>query len=283
MLVNATKLLIKAQLGNYAICQFNINNLEWTRFILEECQSNKSPVMLGVSSSAANYMGGLNTVANLVKSLIKDLNISIPVVLHLDHGTTYEICKEAIDAGFTSVMIDASKYSLNKNIEITKKVVDYANKFNVSVEAEIGQIGGEEDGIKGDVLLADINDCVNLVNETKINFLAPAVGSAHGLYKGKPNLDFNRITKIKNETKIPLVLHGASGISDEDIKKAIQCGIAKININTDIQVAWAKQVRLFLKNDLDVFDPRKIIKSGEEAFKEIVKNKLVLTNSINKK
>ncbi|MDD4282775.1 MAG: class II fructose-bisphosphate aldolase, partial [Bacilli bacterium] len=159
MLVNTKEILIKASEKGYAICQFNINNLEWTKFILEECEINKAPVILGVSGGAAKYMGGFNTVFNMVTGLIKDLNITIPVALHLDHGVDFKICKEAIDAGFTSVMIDASKNPLDKNIEITKMVTDYASKFNVSVEAELGHIGGEEDGIIGNILFAEVNDC----------------------------------------------------------------------------------------------------------------------------
>ncbi|NLM63545.1 MAG: class II fructose-1,6-bisphosphate aldolase [Mollicutes bacterium] len=282
MLVNAKEILTKAMKNGYAVCQFNINNLEWTKFILEECEKNKAPVILGVSCGASRYMGGFNTVYNMVTGLLKDLNITIPVVLHLDHGSDFETCKKAIDAGFTSVMIDASKYDLKTNIEITKKVTDYAKKHNVTVEAEIGQIGGEEDTVEGKILFAKTEDSVKLVNETNIDFLAPALGSVHGLYKGKPNLQFDRMLEIKNKTNIPLVLHGASGLSEKDIKRALSCGISKININTDLQIAWSKQVREFLSNNEDVYDPRKIIKAGEEAFKKTIVEKLILTNSINK-
>ncbi len=282
MLVNAKEILTKAMKNGYAVCQFNINNLEWTKFILEECEKNKAPVILGVSCGASRYMGGFNTVYNMVTGLLKDLNITIPVVLHLDHGSDFETCKKAIDAGFTSVMIDASKYDLKTNIEITKKVTDYAKKHNVTVEAEIGQIGGEEDTVEGKILFAKTEDSVKLVNETNIDFLAPALGSVHGLYKGNPNLQFDRMLEIKNKTNIPLVLHGASGLSEKDIKRALSCGISKININTDLQIAWSKQVREFLSNNEDVYDPRKIIKAGEEAFKKTIVEKLILTNSINK-
>jgi fructose-bisphosphate aldolase class II len=282
MLVNAKEILTKAMKNGYAVCQFNINNLEWTKFILEECEKNKAPVILGVSCGASRYMGGFNTVYNMVTGLLKDLNITIPVVLHLDHGSDFETCKKAIDAGFTSVMIDASKYDLKTNIEITKKVTDYAKKHNVTVEAEIGQIGGEEDTVEGKILFAKTEDSVKLVNETNIDFLAPALGSVHGLYKGNPNLQFDRMLEIKNKTNIPLVLHGASGLSEKDIKRALSCGISKININTDLQIAWSKQVREFLSNNENVYDPRKIIKAGEEAFKKTIVEKLILTNSINK-
>ncbi len=282
MFINTKDMLLHAKRGNYAVCQFNVNNLEWAKFILEECGLNKAPVILGISSGAAKYMGGFNTVFGMIESLIKDLNISIPVALHLDHGTDFEVCKKAIDAGFSSVMIDASKNPLNKNIEITKRVVDYAKTFNVSVEAEIGHIGGEEDGITGSILYAEVDECVKLAAETDIDSLAPALGSVHGIYKGEPELQFDRMLEINNKTDIPLVLHGASGISEEDIRKAIDCGITKININTEIQTAWSQQVRDFLNNNLDIYDPRKIIKAGESSFKNVVKEKLTLTDSINK-
>ena len=179
-------------------------------------------------------------------------------------------------------MIDASKYNLEKNIEITKMVSEYAKEFNVSVEAEIGHIGGVEDEVSGEVLYAKVDDCVKLVNETNIDFLAPALGSVHGIYKGKPNLQFDKMLDVKNKTKIPLVLHGASGLTENDIKKAIKCGISKININTDLQMVWSRQVREFLNINKNIYDPRKIIKAGESDFKKTVREKLILTNSIDK-
>lgn len=282
MLVNTKKLLIKANNEKYALCQFNINNLEWTKFILEACEINKAPVILGVSCGAVKYMGGYNTVFKMVEGLVKDLNITIPVALHLDHGTDFKACKQAIDAGFTSVMIDASQEPLDKNIEITKQVVDYAKSFNIPVEAEIGILGGEEDGVAGNILYAKVDDCLKMVKETKIDSLAPALGNVHGMYKGKPNLNFKRMQEIKENVKIPLVLHGASGLSETDIKKAINYGIAKININTDLQIAWSKEIRNFLKNNPNIYDPRKIIKAGENEFKKVIKEKLILTESINK-
>ena len=232
---NSNEMLIKALKNKYAVAQFNINNLEWTKYILEECEKNKAPVILGVSEGAIKYMGGYNVVSNIVKSLIKDLNITIPVVLHLDHGSSIESCKKAIDAGFTSVMIDASKYELSKNIEIVKEVVNYAKRFNVSVEAEVGHIGGDEDGIANEIYFAKTEECSRLVKETHIDTLAPALGSVHGLYKGKPNLNYTRMKEISEKLNIPLVLHGGTGIPDEDILKAIENGINKININTELQ------------------------------------------------
>ncbi len=282
MLVNMKEMLNKADSGKYAVPHFNINNLEWTRFILEECQELNSPVILGVSEGAIKYMGGYKTVSNLVKSLISDLNITIPVALHLDHGSSYESCVKAIDNGFTSVMIDASKYPLEENINITKQVVLYAKDKNVTVEAEIGAVGGEEDGVADELAYAKIEDAVKLVDSTNIDFLAPALGSVHGIYKGKPKLDFERMVKIHELIKLPLVLHGGSGIPDELIKKSISCGITKININTELQIAWSNAVRIFLNENDKVYDPRKIIKGGEIAMKEMIKEKIILFGSNNK-
>ena len=273
------EMLNKADSGKYAVPQFNINNLEWTRFILEECQELNSPVILGVSEGAIKYMGGYKTVSNLVKSLISDLNITIPVALHLDHGSSYESCVKAIDNGFTSVMIDASKYPLEENINITKQVVLYAKDKSVTVEAEVGAVGGEEDGVANELAYAKIEDAVKLVDSTNIDFLAPALGSVHGIYKGKPKLDFIRMEKIHKLVNIPLVLHGGSGIPDDLIQKAISCGICKININTELQIAWSQGVRQFLQVNQKVYDPRKIIKAGEKAMKEMIKEKVILFGS----
>ena len=282
MLENMKDMLNKADSGKYAVPQFNINNLEWTRFILEQCQELNSPVILGASEGAIKYMGGYKTVFNLVKSLISDLNITIPVALHLDHGSSYESCVKAIDNGFTSVMIDASKYPLAENINITKQVVMYAKDKNVTVEAEVGAVGGEEDGVANELAYAKVEDATKLVAETNIDFLAPALGSVHGIYKGEPKLDFERMVKIHELTRLPLVLHGGSGIPDELIKKAISCGITKVNINTELQLAWSKAVREFLNENKEVYDPRKVIKSGEKALKEMVTEKVNLFGSNNK-
>lgn len=278
MLVNTKKILNDAKERHYAIPHFNINNLEWTKYILEECQELNNPVILGVSEGAAKYMGGFNTVANMVNGLIKDLNITIPVVLHVDHGT-FEGCIKAIDAGFSSVMYDGSKLSLEENIENTKKIVAYAHSKNVTVEAEIGHIGGEEDGVADTLAYAKVEDAVKLAKETNIDLLAPALGSVHGIYKGEPKLDFDRMRQIQALTNLPLVLHGGSGIPDELIKKGIECGICKLNINTELQIAWTKGVREKLNNDPDVYDPRKVIKAGEANMKEAIKEKIELLNS----
>ena len=280
MLVNMKEMLEKAKQNKYAVPHFNINNLEWTRFILEECEILKSPVILGVSEGAIKYMGGYKVVADITKNLINSLEITIPVSLHLDHGSDFANCKKAIDSGFTSVMIDASKYNLEENINKTKEVVEYAKKFNVTVEAEIGHIG--EDNVNSGILYADVDECIKLVNNTNIDFLAPALGSVHGLYKGEPNLDFNRMEEISKKVNLPLVLHGGTGIPDFQIKKAIACGTSKINVNTELQIAWTKGVRIFLDNDTSTYDPRKIIKSGEDSMKQAIKDKVELFGSKNR-
>lgn len=272
MLVNMIDILNKAKEGKYAVAQFNINNLEWTRFILEESNLLKVPVILGVSEGATKYMGGYVTVVNLINNLVEYLNISVPVVIHLDHGSSFESCKKAIDAGFTSVMIDASDKDLEENIKITKLVVDYAHSNNVSVEAEIGHVGGGTT----DILYAEVEDCIKFCEETNIDCLAPALGSVHGPYHGKPVLTFDRMKEISAKVDIPLVLHGGSGIYDEQIKKAISCGICKININTELQQAWAKGVRDSLTQDKEIYDPRKIIKFGENPLKNMIKDKVDL-------
>ena len=282
MLENMNRMLEKAKVGKYAVAQLNINNLEWTRFVLEACEENKAPVILGVSEGAIKYMGGYNVVFSIVRSLIKDLGITIPVALHLDHGSSLESCMKAVDAGFTSVMIDASKFSIEENIKVTKAVVDYAHKYNVSVEAEVGAVGGQEDDVIDLLAYAKVEDAVRIAKETAIDVLAPALGSVHGLYKGEPKLDFGRMEQIKELIDNPLVLHGGTGIPDDLIKHAISCGISKININTELQIVWTKAVREFLKNDDKVYDPRKVIKSGEGSIKESIKEILTLFGSINK-
>ena len=279
---NMKNMLEKAKNGKYAVPHLNINNLEWTKYILEECEHQKSPVILGVSEGAARYMGGYNVIVKMVEGLIQDLEITIPVALHLDHGSSFETCKEAIDAGFTSVMIDASKYELDENIRITNEVVEYANKRNVSVEAEIGHIGGTEDGVSNEILHANVEDCVKIVSATNLCCLAPALGSVHGIYKGEPNLNFQRMIEISDKTNLPLVLHGGTGIPDEKIKKSIICGISKININTELQIAWHESVKKFMEKNVNAYDPRKVIGSGEMAIKEAVRKKIVLLGSNNK-
>lgn len=282
MLVNMKEMLIQAKNNKYAVAQFNINNLEWIRFILEECEECKSPVILGVSEGAAKYMCGYKCVVDMVKNIMTYLGITIPVAIHLDHASSVESCIKAIDAGFTSVMIDSSKETLEKNIEITKQVVLYASPRNVTVEGEIGHIGGNEDGVQGGILYAEVTDCIKYCEETKVDFLAPALGSVHGPYTGDPVLAFDRMEEIKEKTNKPLVLHGGSGIYDEQIRQAISCGICKLNINTELQMEWTKGVRETLNGNSDVYDPRKVIKSGETNLKQAVHDKIVLLGTMNK-
>lgn len=267
MLTNMKQELLKAYENKKAIPQFNINNLEWTRFILEECEKQNYPVILGVSEGAIKYMGGYYTVANLVKSLIKDLKITIPVSIHLDHGSSLESCLQAIEAGFTSVMLDLSKEALEVNINKTLELVEKAHP-NILVESEIGPIGSTN----GNKKYTDVESCKKLIR-TNVDLLAPAIGNKHGVYVGQPELDYKLLEEI-NKLNIPLVLHGASGISDEDLKKCINLGIAKINFNTDLQIAWANEVRKYIEENKEVYDPRKFIKAGELALKEVIKKKI---------
>lgn len=276
MLVNMIDILNDAKDNKYAVAQFNINNLEWTRFILEECNKLSVPVILGASESAINYMGGYETVANLVKNLVKYLDVIIPVFLHLDHGSSFESCKLAIDAGFSSVMIDASKYSLDDNINITKEVVSYAHERNIPVEAELGYVGTSSN----DIMYTNVDDCIKFINETYIDFLAPAIGCVHGPYIGTPKLNFELLKEISDKCNIPLVLHGGSGIDESLIKKAISLGICKININTELQQVWSKELREQLNNQNNVYDPRKIIKFGEKEFKNLIDYKINIFNNV---
>ncbi|MBQ6687389.1 MAG: class II fructose-bisphosphate aldolase [Bacilli bacterium] len=278
--MNFRNILLKAKEGKYAIPQFNINNLEWAKYILEECEKEKSPVFLGVSTGAAKYMGGYNTVVSLVKGLIKDLNISIPVMIHLDHASTKEDCIKAIDAGFDSIMIDASSLSLNDNISLTNEVKNYSK--NQLIEAELGKIGGTEDGLTSDIYYTNTNEAVTFVSETNIDMLAPALGSVHGIYKGEPNINFDVMREISTKTNLPLVLHGGSGLSTEILKNAIACGIVKINFNTELQIAWHKSVIDFINNNKEAYDPRKVISAGEKSLKKVVSEYISILGSKNK-
>lgn len=283
MLVNMKEMLNKAKEEKYAVGQFNINNLEWTIAILKKAQELNSPVILGVSQGAAKYMCGFNVVSSMVKELIKSLNITIPVALHLDHGDSFEACKNAIDAGFTSVMIDASHFPYEENVRITKEVVEYARKYNVSVESELGRVGGQEDNVVSQgVVYADVDECVEFVKATGIDCLAPALGSVHGPYKGEPKLGFKEMLEIKEATNKPLVLHGGSGIPDYQIKESISRGTCKINVNTECQQEWTKLVRETLSNDKEVYDPRKIIGPGMKGIAKVVNDKIILFGSENK-
>jgi fructose-bisphosphate aldolase class II len=259
----------------YAVGQFNINNLEWTQAILSAAEEEKSPVILGVSEGAARYMGGFTVVTSIVKALMNEMNSTVPVAIHLDHGSSFDKCKAAIEAGFTSVMIDASHFSFEENVKITKQVVEYAHERGVSVEAELGTVGGQEDDVVADgVIYADPNECKELVNLSGIDCLAPALGSVHGPYKGEPKLGFEEMGLICKTIELPLVLHGGTGIPTDQIKKSISLGTAKINVNTENQIAFTKAARAILNSDPDVYDPRKFIGPGREAIKETVIGKI---------
>lgn len=281
-LVSMKEMLIKAREGHYAVGQFNINNLEWTEAILDEAQALNTPVILGVSEGAAKYMGGWLVVSAMVKAYIKSKNITIPVALHVDHGSSFEVVKAAIDAGFSSVMIDASHFPFEENIEITKKVVEYAHAKGVSVEAELGRVGGQEDHVVAETMYADPEECRVLVEKTGIDCLAPALGSVHGPYHGEPKLGFDEMAYINKLLKMPLVLHGGSGIPDDQLRKAIDRGTAKINVNTESQQAWTAIVREVLEKDKNVYDPRKIIGPGKEGIKNVVRAKCEVFGCINK-
>jgi fructose-bisphosphate aldolase class II len=276
-------MLNKALKEGYAVGQFNINNLEWTQAILDAAESEKSPVILGVSEGAAKYMGGFKVVTSIVKALIEESKITVPVAIHLDHGSSFDKCKAAIDAGFTSVMIDASHHPFEENVETTKKVVEYAHSKGVSVEAELGVVGGQEDDVIADgVIYADPKECFELVQQTGIDCLAPALGSVHGPYKGEPNLGFKEMEEICQTIKIPLVLHGGTGIPTEHIKRSISLGTAKINVNTENQMEFTAAVRKVLAADGEVYDPRKFIGPGREAIKQTVIGKIREFGSSNK-
>ncbi len=281
-LVNMVNMLNKAKDEKYAVGHFNINNLEWTKTILKVAEDLNSPLILGVSEGAAKYMGGYNTVVGMVKGLMKDLKITVDVAIHLDHGTTFASCKACIDAGFTSVMIDGSHHPIDENIRLTKEVVDYAHPKGVSVEAEVGTVGGTEDGITGGINYADKDECVRLVKETNVDCLAPALGSVHGIYQGEPKLGFKEMLEIKEATNKPLVLHGGTGIPDEQIKKAIERGTAKINVNTECQLAFARELRSLLATNNDVYDPRKILGPASNGIKVAVETKMKLFGSVGK-
>lgn len=284
-LVSMVEMLKKAHEGHYAVGQFNINNLEWVSAILDECQALKAPVILGVSEGAIKYMGGCKTIVGLVKGYIEENNITVPVALHVDHGSSFEVCKKAIDAGFTSVMIDASHHPLEENIQLTKQVVDYAHAHGASVEAELGHVGGQEDNVVSQgVLYADKDECLRLVKETGIDALAPALGSVHGPYHGEPKLGFKEMQEINELVGIPLVLHGGSGIPDFQLKMAIDRGTCKINVNTENQQAFAAIVRnICATTDAEkVYDPRKILGPAKQGIRDVVKAKCEVFGCIGK-
>lgn len=279
MIVNMKNELIDAKKKGYAIPQFNVNNLEWAKYILKTCNLYRSPVIMGFTESAIEYMGGYHTASGLIYDLVHDLHITVPVSIHLDHGTSVLSCKKAIDACFTSVMLDASLKRIDTNIDMTNEVIEYARKKRVIVESEIGSIGKND---ASDTKNASVTGSIIFVKKTKVDLLAPAVGNVHGIYKEFPNINVKLIKEISENTDLPLVLHGASGINNKTLRECIKNGICKVNINTDLQVAWAKEVRKLLETDSSVYDPRKIISSGEKAVVKVIKEKLETLNSINR-
>jgi len=276
-LVSMKDMLISAKEQRYAVGQFNINNLEYIQAILDAAEEEQSPVILGVSEGAARYMGGFKVAVAMVKALMEAKTITVPVAIHLDHGSSFEKCAEAIQAGFTSVMIDGSHLPLEENIALTKKVVELAHIHGVSVEAELGRIGGQEDDLivdEAEAMYAIPAECEQLVRETNVDCFAPALGSVHGPYKGEPNLGFDRMKEVMELTDVPLVLHGGTGIPLTDIQRAISLGSAKINVNTENQIMQTKKIREILAEDQEVYDPRKYLGPGRDAIKETVIGKM---------
>lgn len=260
----------EAKKSHYAIPQINVNGLIWIECILKAAEKTRSPIILGTTDKVIDFLGGYDFICKTIKNKVKSMNITVPVIIHLDHGLTLEGCKKAVDAGYDSVMFDGSKLPIDENIAQTKEIVDYAHKYHVIVEGEVGAIGGNEDGVIGNVQYARLEDCIRLAKEANLDTLAPALGSVHGKYQGEPNLGFKEMEEIQEAIDIPLVLHGASGISDEDLVRAIKLGHAKINFNTEINIAWSNQLRQTLTNDQNIFNPQQILNPSKDAIEETV-------------
>ena len=286
MLVSAKEMLHKAKAGHYAVGQFNINNLEWTKAILTAAEETKSPVILGVSEGAGKYMCGYKTVVGMVNGMLEEMNITVPVALHLDHGS-YDGCMKCIEAGFSSVMFDGSHYPIEENIAKTKELVAICAEKGLSLEAEVGAIGGEEDGVVGMGECADPNEC-KMVADLGVDFLAAGIGNIHGKYPANwQGLSFETLDAIQQLTgDLPLVLHGGTGIPDDMIKRAIDLGVSKINVNTECQLVFAEATRKYIEAGKDLegkgFDPRKLLKPGAEAIVAKVKEKMELFGSVGK-
>ena len=286
MLVSAKEMLTKAKAGKYAVGQFNINNLEWTKAILQTAEELKSPVILGVSEGAGKYMCGYKTVVGMVNGMLEEMNITVPVALHLDHGS-YEGAKKCIEAGFSSIMFDGSHYPIEENIEKTKELVETCNKLGLSLEAEVGAIGGEEDGIIGGGEVADPKEC-KMIADLGVTMLAAGIGNIHGKYpENWAGLSFDTLDEIQKLTgEMPLVLHGGTGIPDDMIAKAISLGVSKINVNTECQLVFAEATRKYIEAGKDLtgkgFDPRKLLADGTQAIKDKVKEKMELFGSVGK-
>ena len=286
MLVSAKEMLTKAKEGHYAVGQFNINNLEWTKAVLLTAEEQKSPVILGVSEGAGKYMCGFKTVADMVKAMIDELKITVPVALHLDHGS-YEGCYKCIEAGFSSIMFDGSHYPIAENVEKTSELVKVCEEKGLSLEAEVGSIGGEEDGVVGMGECADPDEC-KMIADLGVTMLAAGIGNIHGKYPANwAGLSFDTLAAVSEKVgKMPLVLHGGTGIPEDMIKKAISLGVSKINVNTECQLSFAAATRAYIEAGKDQqgkgFDPRKLLAPGFEAIKATVKEKMDLFGSIDK-
>lgn len=286
MVVSAAEMLQEAVRGHYAVAQMNINNLEWTKAVLETTEELRSPMILGVSEGAGKYMGGYRTVVAMVNAMLEELHITVPVALHLDHGS-YEHCFRCIDAGFKSVMFDGSKYPIEENVQKTALLAETCHRLGISLEAEVGAIGGEEDGVTGSGEIADPQEC-KMIADLGVDLLAAGIGNIHGRYPANwKGLSFETLAAVKELVgDLPLVLHGGSGIPDEMITRAISLGVAKINVNTENQLAFAAATRTYFEAGKDLegkgYDPRKILKPGYEAIKETVRQKLTLFGSVGK-
>lgn len=278
-LVSMNDMLKKASEHKYAVGQFNMNTLLWARPILEAAQEEQSPVIIASSDRLVDYLGGFRIIVSTVKTFMEELNITVPVALHLDHGSSVIRCKQAIDAGYSSVMIDGSHFDIDTNITMTKEVVEYAKKYGVSVEAEIGTVGGTEDGLVGGVSYADPSQCKRMTEEVEIDALAAALGSVHGPYKGEPILGFKEMELISGMIEVPLVLHGGTGIPEEQIKRAINLGHSKINVNTECAQAWTQTVRDIVTNDHQIYEVAKMLIPAHEAVKNVVKEKMKVFGS----
>ncbi|MCP3763650.1 class II fructose-1,6-bisphosphate aldolase [Domibacillus sp. A3M-37] len=273
-LVSMKEMLQKAKREGYAVGQYNINGLEFAQAFLLAAEEEQAPIILASSDRLVDYLGGFKTVAAMVNALMEELNITVPVALHLDHGMSVDRCIQAIDAGYTSVMIDGSHSPIDENIAMTKEVVAYAKEKGVSVEAEVGTVGGQEDGMVGGIQYADIDECIRIVREAGIDALAAALGSVHGPYQGEPKLGFDEMKEISEKTDVPLVLHGGSGIPLHQLHRATELGHAKINVNTENIQAWTASVRSTLAENPNMYEPRLILLPAIEAVKEAAKTKM---------
>lgn len=286
MLVNTKDMLVKARQEGYAVGHFNINNLEWTKAVLETAQDNNSPVILGVSEGAGKYMGGFRTIVGMINGMLEDLNITVPVAVHLDHGS-FEGAKKAMEAGFKSVMFDGSHYSIDENITKTLEIIEIAKAQGISVEAEVGSIGGDEDGVIGSGEVADANECKQIA-DLGVTMLAAGIGNIHGKYpENWTGLNFDVLKQIQDVTSgMPLVLHGGTGIPADMVKESISLGVSKINVNTECQLVFTAATRIYFEEGKDKagkgFDPRKVLAPGVQAIKDVVKEKMMLFGSINK-